>query len=56
VASGACTAHVAGVFDVDFVVEQGFANAGACRRRNLRAFGAVFSVRQYLDDGHDVLD
>ena len=29
VASGASAAHVAGVLNVDFVVEQGFTNAGA---------------------------
>ena len=29
VARGAGATHVAGVLDVDFVVEQGFANAGA---------------------------
>jgi hypothetical protein len=55
VARGASAAHVAGMLNVDFVVEQGFANAGACRRRNLSAFGAIFSVWQYFDNGHGVL-
>ena len=40
------------MFNIDFVVEQGFANAGAGRRRNLRTFWAVFGVRQNFDDWH----
>jgi hypothetical protein len=55
VACGASAAHVAGMLNVDFVVQQGFANAGARRRRNLSAFWAIFSVRQNFDDGHFVL-
>jgi hypothetical protein len=55
VTRGASATHVTGMLNVDFVVEQGFANAGACRRRNLSAFGAVFSVRQYFDNWHGVL-
>ena len=55
VACGAGAAHVASVFDVDFVVEQGFANAGTGWRRNLSPFWAVFGVRQNFDDWHMVL-
>jgi hypothetical protein len=55
VARGAGAAHVAGVLDVDFVVEQGFAYAGARRCRNLSAFWAVFGVRQNFDNWHMVL-
>jgi hypothetical protein len=43
------------MFNVDFVVEQGFANAGACRRRNLSPSWAIFSVRQNFDDWHVIL-
>jgi hypothetical protein len=55
VASGAGTAHIASVLNVNFVIEQGFADAGASRRRNLRAFGAIFSVGQYFDNWHFVI-
>jgi hypothetical protein len=54
VASCAGAAHVAGMFNVDFVFQQGFANAGARGRRNLCAFGAVLSVRQNFNDWHFV--
>jgi hypothetical protein len=54
VASGTGAAHVAGVFNVDFVVKQGFTNAGASRCRNLSAFWAIFCVGQYFDNGHFV--
>ena len=55
VASGAGATHVAGMLNVDFVVEQGFANAGAGRRSNLSAFWAIFSVRQNFNNWHVVL-
>jgi hypothetical protein len=54
VASGASTAHIAGMFNVDFVVKQGFTNTGASRRRYLSAFWAIFGVGQYFDNGHFV--
>jgi hypothetical protein len=37
------------------MVQQGFANAGARWRIDLRALRAIFSVRQNFDDGHGVL-
>jgi hypothetical protein len=55
VASSAGTAHIASVLNVYFVIEQGFADAGTSRRRNLRAIGAIFSVGQYFDNWHFVL-
>jgi hypothetical protein len=54
VASGAGAAHVAGMFNVDFVFQQSFANAGASWGRNLCAFGAVFSMWQNFNDWHGV--
>ena len=53
-AGGTGAAHVAGVFNVDFVVKQGFTNTGACRCRYLSALWAVFGVGQYFDNGHFV--
>ena len=54
-AGGASGAHVAGVFDVDVVVQQGFADAGARRRGDFCTVGAVFGVGQDFDDGHRCL-
>jgi hypothetical protein len=52
VASGASAAHVAGMFNVDFVFQQSFTNTGARGRRNLCALRAVFSVRQNFNNWH----
>ena len=52
VAGGAGAAHVAGVLDVDVVVQQRLADRGAGRRADLGALRAVFGVRQDFDDGH----
>jgi hypothetical protein len=46
--------HVAGMFNVDLVVEHGLADGGAGRRRNLGTLGAVFGMGQYFNDGHGV--
>jgi hypothetical protein len=54
VTGGASAAHVAGVLDVDVVVEQGLADAGARRRCDFCASRTVFRMRQYFDDGHIV--
>jgi hypothetical protein len=51
-AGGAGTTHVACVFDVDVVVQQGFANVGAGGDLNLCAFGAQFRVGEDFDNRH----
>ena len=53
VAGGAGGAHVAGVLDVDFVVQQGFADRCACGCGHFGTVRAVLGMRQNFDDGHD---
>src|ERR1700710_746270 len=52
VAGGAGAAHLAGVLDVDVVVEQGLADRGAGRRADLGALRAVLGMGKDLDRGH----
>ena len=52
VAGGAGAAHVAGVLDVDVVVQQRLADRGAGGRLDLGALRAVLGMGQDLDDGH----
>ena len=52
VAGSTRAAHVAGVLDVDLVVQQCFADRGASGRSDLSAFGAVFRMRQDFDNRH----
>jgi hypothetical protein len=52
VAGSAGAAHVAGVFDLNAVVEQGFAKAVACVGFDLSAIGAKLDVGENFDDGH----
>ena len=54
VASGAGAAHVTGVLDVDFVVQQGFANRRASRRCDGRAIRAIFRVGKDGNGCHTV--
>jgi hypothetical protein len=51
-AGGAGTTHVAGVLDVDLVVEKRLADGGPSRGGDFSAVRTVFGMRQYLDDGH----
>ena len=51
-AGGAGAAHVAGVLNVDMVIEQRLAYGGTGRRTHLGTLRAVFWVRQYFDDWH----
>jgi hypothetical protein len=55
VAGGAGAAHVAGVFDVDVIFQQRFADAVANIGFDLRALWADFVVREDSDDGHDAV-
>ena len=52
VASGASTAHVAGVLDVDAVIQQSFANAVAHIGFDLSALRTNFDMGEDSDDGH----
>ena len=40
------------MFNVDLVVKQGLANGGSGRGGDFSAFGAIFRMGQYFDDGH----
>jgi hypothetical protein len=42
------------MLDVDVVLQQRFADGRARRGSDLGARGAIFRVRQYLDDGYGV--
>ena len=55
VAGGASAAHVAGVFDVDVVLKQGFADAVTNIGFDLCALRADFDMGEDFDDGHGVI-
>ena len=53
-ASGAGATQIAGMFDVDLVVEQSFTDGSTGRCRDFGALGTILGVGKNFDDGHGV--